>query len=120
MSTEGTNWTALKGGLPSIQVRDMQVQKRETDLVIATFGRGFYVLDDYSALREVTPATLAEEARLYPAASRVLVQLERAWSGRQRGHRVTVGQLPGGRIRRSGRSSRTTSVRRCPRTRSSC
>jgi len=62
----GTNWTALKGGLPSIQVRDMQVQKRETDLAIATFGRGFYVLDDYSALREVTPAALAEEARLFP------------------------------------------------------
>jgi len=62
----GANWTALKGGLPSIQVRDMQVQKREADLVIATFGRGFYVLDDYSALREVTPASLAEEARLFP------------------------------------------------------
>ena len=62
----GTSWTALKGGLPSIQVRDMQVQKRETDLAIATFGRGFYVLDDYSALREVTPASLAEEARLFP------------------------------------------------------
>ena len=62
----GTNWTALKGGLPSIQVRDMQVQKRETDLAIATFGRGFYVLDDYSALREVTPAALSEEARLFP------------------------------------------------------
>src|SRR5688572_8666089 len=62
----GATWTALKGGLPSIQVRDMQVQKRETDLVIATFGRGFYVLDDYSALREVTPASLADEARLFP------------------------------------------------------
>ncbi len=62
----GANWSALKGGLPSIQVRDMQVQKRETDLAIATFGRGFYVLDDYSALREVTPAALAEEARLFP------------------------------------------------------
>ncbi len=62
----GAAWVPLKGGLPSIQVRDMQVQKRETDLVIATFGRGFYILDDYSALREVTPAALAEEARLFP------------------------------------------------------
>jgi len=62
----GTNWSALRGGMPSIQVRDMHVQKRETDLVIATFGRGFYILDDYSALREVTPAALAEEARLFP------------------------------------------------------
>ena len=62
----GAGWTALNGGLPSIQVRDMHVQKRETDLVIATFGRGFYILDDYSPLREVTPAALAEEARLFP------------------------------------------------------
>jgi photosystem II stability/assembly factor-like uncharacterized protein len=62
----GTSWTSLKGGLPSIQVRDMQIQKRELDLVLGTFGRGFYVLDDYTALREVTPASLAEEARLYP------------------------------------------------------
>jgi hypothetical protein len=62
----GTNWSPLRGGMPSIQVRDMQVQRRETDLVIATFGRGFYILDDYSALREVTPAALAEEARLFP------------------------------------------------------
>jgi photosystem II stability/assembly factor-like uncharacterized protein len=62
----GGNWTKFSGGLPSIQVRDMHVQKRETDLVIATFGRGFYILDDYSALREVTPATLADEARLFP------------------------------------------------------
>jgi len=62
----GGNWTALRGGLPSIQVRDMQVQRRETDLVIATFGRGFYILDDYSALRELAPAALNDEARLFP------------------------------------------------------
>ncbi len=62
----GRNWVQLKGGMPSIQVRDMAVQRRETDLVLATFGRGFYILDDYSALRELTPQALAEEARLFP------------------------------------------------------
>ena len=66
----GQRWVQLKGGLPVIQVRDMTVQKRENDLVIATFGRGFYVLDDYSPLREIgtlseTPP-LNEAARLYP------------------------------------------------------
>lgn len=61
----GTNWVQLKGGMPTIQVRDMAVQKRENDLVLATFGRGFYVLDDYSPLREISPQTLAEEARLF-------------------------------------------------------
>jgi photosystem II stability/assembly factor-like uncharacterized protein len=62
----GARWVQLKGGLPNIQVRDMAVQKRENDLVLATFGRGFYILDDYSALRDIAAQTLTEEARLYP------------------------------------------------------
>jgi photosystem II stability/assembly factor-like uncharacterized protein len=62
----GSSWVQLKGGMPTIQVRDMAVQKRETDLVLGTFGRGFYVLDDYSPLREISAATLAEDARLFP------------------------------------------------------
>ncbi len=62
----GQRWVQLKGGLPPIQVRDMAVQKRENDLVLGTFGRWFYVLDDYSALREIAPQTLAADASLYP------------------------------------------------------
>ena len=62
----GRQWVQLKGGLPVIQVRDMTVQKRENDLVLATFGRGFYVLDDYSALRDMTPAALEADAKLFP------------------------------------------------------
>ena len=62
----GRNWVQLKGGMPPAQVRDMTVQRGENDLVLATFGRGFYVLDDYSPLREITPQALAEEARLFP------------------------------------------------------
>ena len=62
----GSKWVALKGGMPSIQVRDMIVQRRENDLVLATFGRGFYVLDDYSALRDINPTTMGDDARLFP------------------------------------------------------
>jgi hypothetical protein len=62
----GKTWKRLAGGLPSIQVRDLSVQRRENDLVLATFGRGFYVLDDYSALRDINPTTLGEDARLFP------------------------------------------------------
>ena len=62
----GQHWVRLRGGLPTIQVRDLAVQKRENDLVLGTFGRSFYVLDDYSPLREVSAAALAEEARLFP------------------------------------------------------
>nr|MDA3822844.1 hypothetical protein [Bacteroidales bacterium] len=49
----GKEWTQLKSGLPAIGVRDMVIQERENDIVLATFGRGFYVLDDYTPLREL-------------------------------------------------------------------
>ncbi|MDM9630684.1 WD40/YVTN/BNR-like repeat-containing protein [Robiginitalea aurantiaca] len=50
----GGNWIQLKGGLPTIPFRDIELHKRDNDLVGASFGRGFYVLDDYSALREIS------------------------------------------------------------------
>ncbi len=62
----GGHWTQLMGNAPTMQVRDIAVQKRESDLVLGTFGRGFWVLDDYSPLREMTPESLAAEASLYP------------------------------------------------------
>ncbi|MFM1809963.1 MAG: hypothetical protein RLZZ382_1188, partial [Bacteroidota bacterium] len=43
---EGQHWTKLSG-LPTIAVYDLEIQERECDLVAATFGRGFYVLDNY-------------------------------------------------------------------------
>lgn len=48
----GEKWIKLKGGMPNISVRDIAIQKRENDLVLGTFGRGIYILDDYSALRK--------------------------------------------------------------------
>jgi hypothetical protein len=62
----GQHWVALKGGMPVAQVRDLAVQRRENDLVLATFGRGFYVLDDYSPLRDLTPEALNEAVHLFP------------------------------------------------------
>jgi photosystem II stability/assembly factor-like uncharacterized protein len=59
----GKNWVQLKGGLPTIAVRDLAIQKRENDLVLATFGRGFYVFDDYSPLRTFKPE---EEVSVFP------------------------------------------------------
>ena len=52
--TGGRNWQKLPG-TPTISFRDLVIQKRENDLVGASFGRGFYVLDDYSPLREISP-----------------------------------------------------------------
>lgn len=47
----GDNWHQLKGNFPTIAVRDLEIQRRESDLVVGTFGRGIYILDDYSPLR---------------------------------------------------------------------
>ncbi len=62
----GAHWVQLKGNLPTIQVRDLDVQKRENDLILGTFGRSFYVLDDYSALRGVSAQSMAQEAQIFP------------------------------------------------------
>ncbi len=61
----GGKWTALKGGLPTIAVRDLAIQKRENDLVVGTFGRGIYILDNYAPLREVDGALLDREGHLF-------------------------------------------------------
>ncbi len=61
----GQYWQALGKGLPTVAVRDINIQERENDLVLATFGRGFYIMDDYSALRELTPEVVDQEAHLF-------------------------------------------------------
>ncbi|MDC0178264.1 hypothetical protein OAI75_00505 [Woeseiaceae bacterium] len=62
----GNTWIKLSGGTPNIPFRDLAIQKRENDLVGATFGRGFYVLDDYTPLRQVTAKLLENETVLFP------------------------------------------------------
>ena len=54
----GQHWRKI-AGLPTIAVREIAIQKRENDLVLGTFGRGIYIVDDYSAVRATTPETLA-------------------------------------------------------------
>lgn len=61
----GKAWRQLKAGLPTIAVRDIAIQKRENDLVLATFGRGFYVLDDYTPLRNIKQ-TEGKEGYIFP------------------------------------------------------
>lgn len=62
----GRKWVQLKGDLPVINVRDLAIQKRENDLAVATFGRGIYILDDYTPLRGLARADLDREALLFP------------------------------------------------------
>jgi hypothetical protein len=61
----GDRWVKLAGGAPTIAFRDLVIQTRENDLVGATFGRGFWILDDYSPLREVSEAQLQQEVTLF-------------------------------------------------------
>jgi photosystem II stability/assembly factor-like uncharacterized protein len=62
----GKTWTQLKSGIPTIKVPDIVIQERECDLVLATFGRGFYILDDYSPLRELSQETREKESHIFP------------------------------------------------------
>ncbi len=62
----GGKWIQLKSGVPTISVRDIEIQRRENDLVLGTFGRGFYVLDDYSPLRSISKTELEKPALIFP------------------------------------------------------
>ncbi|MEX1311445.1 MAG: glycosyl hydrolase, partial [Candidatus Sulfomarinibacteraceae bacterium] len=62
-------WVKLTAGIPaSVQATDIDLQRDEDDLVVSTFGRGVFILDDYSPLRRLTPETLEEPAALFPIA----------------------------------------------------
>ncbi len=61
----GKKWIQLKGGIPTIAVRDMEIQEREDDLCLATFGRGFYILHNYEPIRETTDEILDKEAHMF-------------------------------------------------------
>lgn len=63
---KGTNWIQLKAGVPTIPFRDIELHERDNDLVGASFGRGFYVLDDYSPLRNISTSVVKDTNRLFP------------------------------------------------------
>ncbi|MFP5354816.1 MAG: WD40/YVTN/BNR-like repeat-containing protein [Gemmatimonadota bacterium] len=77
----GAHWLRISG-LPTISVRDLAIQKRENDLVIGTFGRGVYILDDYAPLRLATPATLAAPATLHQPKDALLFVPTQQYGGR--------------------------------------
>jgi hypothetical protein len=62
----GRRWKKLSNGLPTIAVRNITIQHRENDLVLGTFGRGFYILDDYTSLRDIENKAPAQMAHIYP------------------------------------------------------
>lgn len=77
----GKIWTKLSSGLPAIAVKDMVIQERESDLVLATFGRGFYILDDYSPLRILTKELYDSTAFIFPVKDALMYTMKRGKYG---------------------------------------
>lgn len=78
----GRHWLKIPG-IPTIKVADIAIHPREHDLVLGTFGRGIYIVDDYRALRDMSPQTVGV-AQLYPVRDALLyVQQQRYGGGRR-------------------------------------
>jgi len=69
---EGAHWKKFSAGLPTTNVRDMAIQERENDLVLGTFGRGFYVLDNYAPLRELAAPTMDNAGHIFAVKDAVI------------------------------------------------
>jgi photosystem II stability/assembly factor-like uncharacterized protein len=63
---KGINWIKIGAGAPTIAFRDLELHPRDNDLVGATFGRGFYVLDDYTPLRNIAKTVGNKSPVLFP------------------------------------------------------
>jgi len=68
----GQKWMELTGGIPTIPFRDITIQRRESDLIGASFGRSFFILDDYSPLRYITDDFMEKDAVLFPVKDALL------------------------------------------------
>ena len=79
----GVNWVEIKGGLPTVAVNDLVIHPRDNDLVLATHGRGLYILDQVNALQEMTPAIAASAAHLFTVepAEQIRYRGEKAHTG---------------------------------------
>src|SRR3989442_5740138 len=89
----GKQWAHYKGGdLPAVAVRDLAIHPRDHDLVIATHGRGIWIVDDISRLRALTPEVLASAVAFLPA--RPTVQRLQAGGGWSNGDATYIGPNP--------------------------
>lgn len=62
----GTKWIQFKSGLPTIAIREIEIQREENDLVLGSFGRGIFVLDNYAPMRELSQEMIDQPAKLFP------------------------------------------------------
>lgn len=86
----GANWAAFTGGkFPAVAVRDLAIQPRDHDLVIATHGRGLWIIDDITPLRHLDATALTAELALLP--NRPQQQRLQSYGGWSRGDAAYVG-----------------------------
>ena len=105
--------------MPPTQARDLELQRRENDVVMATFGNGFWILDDYSALREVSANALAEDVRLFPLRHVYQFQPWGVANAGAAGVEPWAATTPPG-TRRTERCSPITCGKPCPKAPTSC
>jgi hypothetical protein len=72
----GCHWIKFRNGMPPVPIRDLEIQKRESYLAAASFGRGFFILDNYSPLRQLTPQALESEGALFAPGRKARVYQE--------------------------------------------
>ncbi|HVF36052.1 MAG TPA: sialidase, partial [Candidatus Saccharimonadia bacterium] len=91
----GRRWAEFKGGnFPSVAVRDLVIQERESDLVLGTHGRGIWIVDDISPLRALTDDVLSSDAAFL--AARPIEQKIQGSGGWANGDQMFVGPNPPG------------------------
>jgi photosystem II stability/assembly factor-like uncharacterized protein len=78
---QGAHWKQIEAGIPTSNVRDMAIQERENDLVVATFGRGFYILDDYAPLRNISKESTEKAGDIFAAKNALLFNTWRPLGG---------------------------------------
>ena len=81
----GQSWNKMKGGLPTIAVRDVEIQRRENDLIVGTFGRGIYILDDYSPLRTKASDLKKASATLFPVKDALMYNVGNQYGNEKKG-----------------------------------
>jgi photosystem II stability/assembly factor-like uncharacterized protein len=90
----GRKWIRLKNNLPTIPVRDLTIQERESDLVMATFGRGFYVLDNYAPLRNLTADVFQKDAQIFASRAAMIEVPDTSHTRGSQGEQFWTGENP--------------------------
>ena len=114
----GAHWAQFTGKLPNVAVRDVAIHPRESDLIIATHGRGIFIVDDLTPLRALTPEILAKDAAFLPSRPAALTlpaseqrfdgdcRVRRAYPARSGAYRLLPEEAP--HLRRLAHSRSTT------------